>query len=459
MASTSFDIDRPEASRFAVPALLILLLTAFVAGGGGSQFALANLLVQLVAVAALAATPRAAVHFWREASPALKLLMIAAFALPLVQIIPLPPALWTSLPSRELAAKSLELAGADPATWMPLSLDSRRTLLALTALITPLAVLIAGWTISRDRLILLGWLVVMLGLVTVLLGTVQLGATDDTGTLFGTRNPGQMLLGTFANRNSTGLFLVFALALVAVLPPPRPHPAALYVRLGLGALLLIGVLLTRSRTALVLALLPLTLGGMRMLWWWTRERSGNVRRAGLGGAMLLALGTISLAGAGVAALVATAPGQIGATLERFEAKDDPRRFIWDDATYSVSRYWPAGAGMGTFDEVFQLDESLENLTKRRAGRAHNDYIELAIEAGPLGLALAAAWVLLIGGLSWQARRASQRWTAWAGSTFLLAIALQSVTDYPLRNQTMLAMAGFALLLLARVAAEGRRRRA
>ncbi len=157
--------------------------------------------------------------------------------------------------------------------------------------------------------------------------------------------------------------------------------------------------------------------------------------------------------------MATAPGQIGATLERFEAKDDPRRFIWDDATYSVSRYWPAGAGMGTFDEVFQLDESLENLTKRRAGRAHNDYIELAIEAGPLGLALAGAWVLLVGGLSWQARRSSQRWTAWAGSTFLLAIALQSITDYPLRNQTMLAMAGFALLLLARVAAEGGRRRA
>jgi len=33
---------------------------------------------------------------------------------------------------------------------------------------------------------------------------------------------------------------------------------------------------------------------------------------------------------------------------------------------------------------------------------------------------------------------------------------QSITDYPLRNQTILAMAGFALLLLARSAANGRR---
>lgn len=36
---------------------------------------------------------------------------------------------------------------------------------------------------------------------------------------------------------------------------------------------------------------------------------------------------------------------------------------------------------------------------------------------------------------------------------------QSVTDYPLRNQTVLAMAGFALLLLARTATETRSERA
>jgi exopolysaccharide production protein ExoQ len=108
--------------------------------------------------------------------------------------------------------------------------------------------------------------------------------------------------------------------------------------------------------------------------------------------------------------------------------------------------------------VFQVDESLENLTRRRAGRAHNDYIELAVEAGIAGLALAGAWLLLLGWLSWQARRSSLRWAAWSGSGFLLAIALQSITDYPLRNQTMLAFAGIALLLLARAAIDRGRER-
>ena len=65
--------------------------------------------------------------------------------------------------------------------------------------------------------------------------------------------------------------------------------------------------------------------------------------------------------------------------------------------------------------------------------------------------------MLIGWLSWRARTAALRWAGWAGSAFLLAIALQSITDYPLRNQTMLACAGYALLLLTRIATDRKER--
>ncbi len=69
------------------------------------------------------------------------------------------------------------------------------------------------------------------------------------------------------------------------------------------------------------------------------------------------------------------------------------------------------------------------------------------------MALAACWLVLIAWLSWRTRSAPLRWAAWSGSAFLLAIALQSITDYPLRSQTILAFAGFALLLLTRIAAK------
>jgi O-antigen ligase len=326
--------------------------------------------------------------------------------------------------------------------------------------VTPLAVLIIGWSLPRERLLTIGWMAAMLGLVTTLLGLVQLGATDDSGTLFGARNPGDFLLGTFANRNSTALLLGFSLGLAALMPAPRPHPAFLLMRVVLCSVLLLTIILTKSRTGIALAALPVGLAACMALGWALRQRRKIAANAAGPSPHPLAiiLGAFALLAISGAALVVAAPERIGAALERFEAKDDPRRYIWEDASYAASRYWPVGAGIGTFDEVFQVDESLENLTLRTAGRAHNDYLELAIEAGLPGLALAAIWVMLIGWLSWRARHSSQRWAAWAGSAFLLAIALQSVTDYPLRSQTILAFAGFALLLLARIAADQRRAR-
>jgi O-antigen ligase len=262
------------------------------------------------------------------------------------------------------------------------------------------------------------------------------------------------LLGTFANRNSTALFLGFTLGLAALLPAPRAHPAILPLRLVACALLMVAIILTKSRTGLVLTLIPLGLASLRLGFSALHRRRGVRSQArGSGSAVLAVIGAIALMGAGTASLFLLAPGRVSETMERFETKDDPRRFIWDDATYAAGRYWPVGAGTGTFDEIFQVDESLENMTMRRPGRAHNDYIELAIESGVLGLAVAGFWVLLLGWLSWCVRNSSQRWAAWAGSGFLLAIALQSITDYPLRNQTILAFASFALLMLARIAAE------
>ena len=455
--AAGFAPTRFAPARFALPALFVLLLVAFATGGGGSRFGLANLLVQLTAIGALALNQEAFARFWRTAPLSLRLLVAAALILPLLQIIPLPPQLWSNLPGRALLASALQQTGATD-EWKALSLAPQRTALALSALVTPLAVLTIGWAIPRDRLMMLGWLAVGCGLATLFMGLLQLGETTGSTTLFGSRSPGTVLLATFANRNSTGLLLVFAIALAALLPAPRPHPAVLPARIAICALLLVAVVLTKSRTALVLAMLPVALGFMRITLWALRERGASVQERGKDRQVLPVMIALAIIAIGGTSLVIAAPGRIGETLERFEAKDDPRRFIWDDASYTASRYWPVGAGMGTFDEVFQVDESLENLTQRTAGRAHNDILELMIEAGLPGLLLAALWLVLVGALSWQARRSSQRWVAWAASSFLVAIALQCITDYPLRNQTILAFAALALLMLARIAADQRRAR-
>ena len=434
---------RPKNVRAAFWAAAAILVIAIAFGGGGSKYGFANLIVQLTALAALAFNRHAFFDFWSTAPLALRGLVGLSILLPLLYVIPVPASIWNALPGRELMVQSLELVEAND--WATVSVNPLRTLLALSAIITPLALLAIGWSAPRDRLITAGWVVVGLGLVNLFIGIPQVLTNSEVGVLYPENPMPGVLFGTFANRNSTGLFLVAALALAALLPiPERFAKAGVAIRIVTCLLLIVAVILTRSRTALVLALIPVGMVSLQLL----------TARGVLRG--WLALAPFAVVALAIASLVVLAPGRVGDTLERFEgAGDNPRAYIWDDALYTTDRYWPVGAGTGSFDDVFQIDESLENMTPLRARRAHNDYLEVAVEAGVPGLVLIAGWLLLLIWLSWRARNARDRWIAWSGAVILLAIALQSITDYPLRNQSLLAVGSFALLILARFGASRR----
>ncbi|EAQ28232.1 hypothetical protein NAP1_11573 [Erythrobacter sp. NAP1] len=421
---------------------LAILAAAFAFGGGGSKYGSANLIVQLIALVALSFHRAAFFDFWRTAPLSVKALTGLTILLPVLQIVPLPASVWNALPGRELMIQSLELVNAND--WATLSVDPIRTLLALSAIIAPLAILTIGWQAPRGTLITLGWFAVAIGLVNLALGVPQVLSNSEVGVLYPENPMPGVLFGTFANRNSTGVFLVGALAFAALLlVPARFQQLGVWARPAICALLLLAILLTRSRTAIVLAAIPLGLVAMKYIL--ARLGSAASARA----AWVAIIPAVLVIGA-VGMLAVTSPGRVAEVVDRFEGSGtDARVFIWEDAAYSAQRYFPVGSGMGTFDDVFQIDESLENMTLRRAGRAHNDYLEVAIEAGVPGLVLIAAWLVLLAGLAWRARKARDRWIAWSGGTFLLAAALQSITDYPLRNQSLLVFGAFALVILIR----------
>lgn len=439
-----------NSNRRLLYALIAVLTIALLLGGGGQRYALTNLCVQLAALVLLALHPSSVAGFWKTAPLALRALVALSLLLPLAQVILLPEAMWAALPGRSLVGQSLE--AADQSGWMPISLDPRRTLIALSGLIAPAAILMAGWSLRRDQLILAAWAIVGFGLLNLLIGTVQISSSTYPSLWIYDALGGDTLFGTFANRNSTGLFLVGALGFAALAPAPRVHPAILPLRLVLCALLVLSIILTQSRTSLALAAIPLALGAVRLIAWGLAAKhppGAGVRQAR---PLTVAAAAVGLAAALLAAVIVISPGRVAKTIERFDSvEDDPRAFIWEDAGYASSRYWPIGAGMGTFDEIIQLDEALENVSVRRAGRAHNDFLELAIEAGLAGLLLALGWIMLLLWLAWRARLTRLRWLAWSAGVFLLAAALQSITDYPLRNQTNLALAGLCVLMLARIA--------
>lgn len=422
--------------------LSILVVVACLFGGGGVAYGLSNLIVQIVALAILAANGPSVRKFLSDAPKPLVVLVLASAALPLVQLVPLPITLIAQLPGRDLVVEAFAAAGYSG--WSPLSVDRMRTLVAFAGLIAPLTFIVVGHDMPLSRLGRFPLIIVAMGLLQLLPGAVQVLGQSQNANLYPELPMPGVLFGTFANRNATGIFLDCALIMLAALPPARSLSMVWLAKVFAAALLAMGVVLTQSRTSMVLLVLPAAFALVKFAL--TRFERGGAGSASLKRPLQAVLAVAML-------IAAAAPfmgdSRIETSIARFERTEDRRTDIWEDARYAATRFWPVGAGMGTFDEVIQMDETLETLTNRRAGRAHNDYLELAIEAGAIGLGLAAAWAVWVFVTGWRAIGTPARWFALAGTTVFAAIALQSSFDYPLRNQTMLCVAAIAITLLAR----------
>ncbi|WP_338467593.1 O-antigen ligase family protein [Novosphingobium sp. ZN18A2] len=445
-------MQAPASAARDVTALAIL---ALLAGGGGAAYGLVNLAIQLAALLVLAMNGRAVAAFFTSAPRPLVALCAASLALPLVQLVPLPPAVWSALPGRDLVSASLRAAtpgAAGSAGWFHWTVDSARTTVAFAGLLAPFTVIAVGWGLHRRDLARLAWMVVALGMVDLVVGAVQV--VSDAGVPYPENPMPGVLFGTFANRNSTGLLLDCAIVLLSVLPAGALAKGG---RLAIGAMLALGVVLTQSRSAMALLVAVVVFAGLSNV---VLGNNGNAPTQLRPKRVAAIAAGIVVAAAGLGAMSQAAGlfegTRIETSLARFHgAASHPRAAIWEDGAFVARRYWPVGVGMGNFDDVFQIDESLETLKPRVAGRAHNDYLEIAIEAGAFGLALVASWMAFLLLAVWKARFSIERRMAWTGAAVLGAIAAQSLLDYPLRNQTMLCVAAIAVLLLLRMGATPR----
>ena len=428
--------------------LQALLVLSVALGGGGVGYGLRNLAIQLAALLVFAANRAAVTQFVKTAPRALVVLVIASVFLPLVQLLPLPPTLWRSLPGREVVAQSLDIAGAAAPSWYPVSLDRARTLIAFCGTIAPAAIIAVGSGLPIAGKLRLVWTFVLAAMAAFLLGAAQLVSANSSGLLFPITPKADVLYATFANRNSTGLFFALA-ALACAFLATTGRRAVLPATIG-GILLALGTVLTQSRSSmgLLVVVLLFTLISIAACLirkgHQPREASVEPRRW----PAVAALAAVLLIGV-AAALSFSGGGRIAASAERLSSLATDRPEVWEDGLYAARVYWPAGSGMGTFDEVFQLHESLEYVSPRRAGRAHQDYIELAIEAGPAGLLVAAGWIGWIAWASLVAFPTHRRWIALGAGTGLAMIAMQSLVDYPLRCQTLLCVGALLVILLAR----------
>ena len=421
-------------TRLNIGFALAFLAVTFLFGGASRADVLGQGVVRLAAILMIAA---GIVQLDREGWRRVRLpaaLALAATAVILAQLVPLPSGLWESLPGRSIFAQALALAGV-PATWRPLSLTPDLTLNTLLAMLPPLAA-IAGMALVKPQWHPLMLPVLLAGIAaSALVGIVQI----STGAPYFYRvtNYGSAV-GFFANRNHEALLLALAIPLLAGFASAGGSRTLVAARTWLAVCAATAIfpllLVTGSRGGLLLGVIGCALGGVilygaRHL----RPRSHRLPRAHRW----------------LIAAVATSVVVVAAILFRYFARDIAfQRLIGADVTTvrgdflpifmrMAADFFPAGAGFGSFDTLFRIYEPHSALDQTYLNHAHNDLAQVIIEGGAPALAV----LLVFAG--WYLARCVMLWVrpvadglhllGRVGSAIVALILLHSLVDYPLRT--------------------------
>lgn len=422
----------------AVPAYLFLCLLL----GGSSQGVWSNAALQLAAILLLA---------WSAVEPAAeppsrpsRLLLMIAVACPLVvilQLVPLPPEVWQSLPGRGPIESGYRLLGYQQ-PWLPLSWAPYQTLASGYGLLPPLAVLAGIVALRAHRESWIAGAVVVGAMASVLLGALQVASASRAGWAYLYEHTNTGAVGFFANRNHMASLLLSAIPFSAAIfasghPRIRGRGAGFAtVALGGGGFLLlaVGLLLNSSLAALALAVPVIAMSALILPAGWRHRR------------LLVPLALVALAGA-VVAMSSSSVRNLGAQAElgAFTSRSE----MWGNTARAIAETFPAGTGVGTFGQVYAGLENPASTTTTFVNHAHNDYLELLLETGAAGLLLIVALVAWWG---WQAfriwRSPSSTPFARAASVASAAILAHSIVDFPLRAPAVAALAAACLAIMA-----------
>lgn len=426
--------------------MMVLLAFSFAFGGASRVNAVRLALVELAALPlfVMALSQLAGAPGKIERHRFALGLLAAAVVVPLLQLIPLPPAIWSRLPGREQLVLAFELVQM-PLGWIPLSLTPVQTWNAVLALIPPVAIFVA-MLLNRDGPLARRAILVLLAfaLANIAVGAVQLATGDRRFYPYESTQTG-FITGLFANRNHFATLLLismpFAAAIAGQGAARRPeHLRAWTMMLGAAfSVAMLSLLAAQSRAGVILFLPALALS-IVVAW-----RAARLRRPK---PLVLIIGGILIAGGlGVGAMF------LPPVLDRYDAASgatEARFQRWPTAVSAGQTYLPVGAGVGSFDPVFRTVEPLDQLDRTFFNHAHNEYLEIWIETGWIGVALLVLLFVWWGRRSWDAwfrSKDSDRSLRRAASVALLLMLAHSTVDYPLRTETLAVMFALAAAIL------------
>lgn len=363
----------------------------------------------------------------------------------LFQVTPLPPAFIHFLSPCAYRLHHTVAALSDPDAWMTLSIHPGSTLNQFFRWATYVAfyVLTIQLLARRDRLKKTVVIITVFGALLSFSSILQFYLTENMALWFRHVPRHSLIVGPYICHNHyAGLMAMLFPVVLALFFFHRPvvrnatlikgiveilsqEKANIHVLIGTAALLIAtSVFVSLSRGGMLSVTLSLVVFTLLLF-----KRKISRRNA------LLVLGFIFVTTLSV--------GWFGweQIFERFARLKNAEGIIyearldfWKDSVAIVKDYTVTGSGMGTFVDIYPAYQRiLENFTVEHA---HNDYLELAVEGGMIGVALAASFLIVLLIKSYRAfleRRNAFSVYLYIGSiTGLTALLIHGTMDFNLQ---------------------------
>lgn len=357
-----------------------------------------------------------------------------------VYLIPLPPAVWSQLPGRDMVVQGFGLLQMD-LPWLPLSLTPEKTLFSLFDLLPVCAVFLTFSCLASAKEVNFAiWSLLAFAVFSVVVVVLQLSDISDALNFYDIKNA-RSTSGFFTNANHQSTLLLmaipFAFAMAARARKLIKRGAVTSrtpILLGMtGAFVFcVGILLPGSIAGYAM-LIPVLLASCYLYF-------GHKRRQKL----IWILIPCAMIGGVLFDFIFLGNHLQELIAELTQARQGSRPVMFAKTFTAIQDYFPFGTGPNSFRDVYEKYQLSGIYTILHA---HNDYLELVLEYGAAGL------LGLLAGLIWWGRRmisvfSSHNYIAKAAGIATACIVFHSLVDYPLRTIGLATLFVFCLCLMS-----------
>ena len=436
--------------RFRYFSLLAFLAVCLLGGGAARADVLSLLYLRPAAILCLAGLLLSPGAWEFRRYRVLFILLGLLAATMVVQLIPLPPDLWLSLPGHAQFAEAAAAGGFDQ-PWRPISLAPDLTLNSLLALLPCLVILVGFAGIQEDQRRSLLLVLIAFVCLDAVWSIFQAAGGPDSATYLYRITNNDSPVGFFSNRNHHALLMALGFPMLALWASKPTHDSQRYrvrlmVALAIGLFLIPMILVTGSRAGLVLGaislgisflLAPNPIAHIPDRWRPIARIAGILVPIILVGITIFANRALSLD---------RLTGVGGAAQEQ--------RVAALPALMEMLRtLGPQGVGYGAFDPAFRIYEPDRALQAFYFNHAHNDLIELVLTGGWVALLVLVLFLFWFGRRAFLSLRGGRKALRTMGHARLGAIMVAlvlgaSLTDYPLRTPVVAVVFTIACAWLA-----------